>query len=228
MARTQVAADAFPYSNGNLSAVSGGNWGDLSTGGGYGLVTVASNTVRSPAGYGYDSPAARWIGAGEFSEDQYSALDYNFAAAPGSGAGYISGAVCRASADQDATRDYYFAYVEDSWPNDTRLVRIGKIVNGTYTSLGTVSSAAFGGTGTVRLTLEAETSGADVLLRAYAGASETPLLSVTDNSGTRLFGGRPGIKPGTGAGVPGGLWAGGNLGGGASPVAKIMQMLLAA
>lgn len=215
MARIEIATDAFTYSNGSLSTVSGGNWGELSTSGGYGAVAVTSNTAVGP-GYGANSPAARWIGAGTFTDNQYAAIDINFAGATGSGADFIMGVVLRATADQDATRDYYYGYVEDSWPNDARLLRIGKIVNGTNTSLGTVSSAAFGGTGTVRFTLEAETSGADVLLRAYAGASETPVLSVTDNSGTRLFGGLPGVKSGSENTILGDNWAGGNLGGGAA------------
>lgn len=212
MARDQIATDAFTYSNGNLSAVSGGNWGDLSTGGGFGQVAVAGNVVTTNSPFGASSPAARWIGAGTINEDQYAGVDINLAGWSGSGASYVGGVVLRATADQDGARDYYYAYIEDTFPATSRVVRIGKVINGTDSPLANTTSPAFGGTsGAVRLTFEAETSGSDVILRVFDGTEEvTPVLSYTDNTGTRLFGGQPGIKDGSGVFTLDN-WAAGNL-----------------
>lgn len=70
LGQTQIASEAFTYSNGNIFSVSGGNW-TQSGGNGASTVTIVSNALSSASANGV---YGRWTGAGSFTADQYSQI----------------------------------------------------------------------------------------------------------------------------------------------------------
>jgi len=134
MPRSQVASDNF-----NRESLGTTDWTQLNSG--FCLMQIRSSTLletsheQSLDGAG----AARWVGAGTFSNDQYAELKIN--TLPALTTNSFIGVICRASADTDANRDYYFAVVssDGSGPNYTTV--LGKVVNGTRTTLYSATNA---------------------------------------------------------------------------------------
>jgi hypothetical protein len=197
MARTLVASDPFTYSDGVLATVSGGNWANVTTAGGSGVISVSTNRFTgASAGVPPGGQVARWTGAGTFSDDQYSSAVFgetDFA----SGIRGI-GVVARTSADTDGNRDYYYAFAVD---NNT--YSYGKVVNGTHTSFGTGSQTWNDGD---RIEIECE----GTTIRILRNGVE--IASTTDSD---LTTGKPGIHAAGGiSAVWGDDWEGGNITGG--------------
>lgn len=126
MPRVAVASDTFnAYSNGDLVAVSGGNWT-------YVTPTNATANVSSGQVVGlYTSRAiARYTGAGTWVANQYAKATIS------NWAGTVArvGVIVRCSADIDSAADFYYATLEVAGPNTV----IGKMVNGSDSPLLTI------------------------------------------------------------------------------------------
>lgn len=68
---TQIFCDAIPYSNGELSSVSGGNWAQGTSAN----IHVNSNTMISFQSDNYAT--YKWTGAGSFTADQYATTTFS-------------------------------------------------------------------------------------------------------------------------------------------------------
>ena len=195
MARTLIASDAF-----NRASLGTTDWGQLNTA--WGTVSInASIQFTSNFDTSADQTgAARWIGAGTFSNDQYSSVKIKNPLAF-FGAAHRVGAIVRASADQDGTRDYYEAYIQaDSASVPTTV--LAKWVNGARTVLGSAAQAW-----AVDDLLSIEAEGTTIRLCRNG----TPLggsFTVTDSS---LATGNPGVAVGSTASLYGDDWEGGNV-----------------
>jgi hypothetical protein len=202
MARTLIASDNFNRAGPALGA----NWGQVGPAAGSGEnIQITASTKIYGAGA---SCAARWVGAGTFTNDQYSSLvilafsvDFN-----------DIGVIARASADQDANRDHYIFRVRGI----TNAMVLSKCVNGTVTNLAT-------GTGTFtsgdRIEIECE----GTAIRGLKNGSV--LLSATDAA---LTTGAPGVYA-TATGGPaepfGDDWEGGAItAGGAVPIPRFLNL----
>lgn len=195
MARTSIATDNF-----NRASL-GSDWTQLNTGAAGDVLLDSSIQIKGQyATQPTDQQGtARWVGAGSFTDDQYSQvklvnpLDWN-------GATHRAGVIVRASADTGANRDYYEAYIaQDSGTTPTTY--LAKWVNGTRTGL---YSAAQTWAANDTISLEAE----GTTLRVCRNG--TPLggsWTVTDSS---ISTGLPGV---TMAGLTlADDWEGGNMG----------------
>lgn len=103
MARTLVASDNF-----NRASL-GTDWSQVCTIRGNIVINSSTRVWGEYAAIGDDHPTAKWVGAGTFTDDQYSSavlLD-----STPTGSTYRFGVIVRASAGTNATRDYYEAYV---------------------------------------------------------------------------------------------------------------------
>ncbi len=207
MARTSVATDNF-----NRASL-GADWAQLDNG--YGnVVTNSSLYVASDSGAdgGLNRMGtARWVGAGTFTDDQYSSLKLveplGFV-----GGTARAGVIVRASADTGANRDYYEAYVQSD-SSTTPTTVFAKQVNGTRTLL---HSAAVSWAVNDRLELEAE----GTTIRVCKNG--TPLGGSFTQTDSSITTGLPGVAMGT-SGNRGDDWEGGNLGsGGGSPVGSLV------
>jgi hypothetical protein len=127
VARSQVITDNF-----NRASL-GANWQQLHPL--WGDITInASTVVRGPNSTVIaNAQAARWVGSGSVTNDQYAALKYVTVGGIGA-ADYGVGVICRASTDTDGTRDFYYFVVQDN-----QVAELGKVVNGTATALHTAS-----------------------------------------------------------------------------------------
>lgn len=132
MARTLVASDDF-----NRASL-GANWAQLNTFAA--TVQITTSTIcTATAGSTGNAGAARWVGAGTFTDDQYAEVEIG-------GLAYISddyftGVCCRASSDQDGSRDHYWARVSANAGGPNYTTAFGKVVNGTVTTFHSASSA---------------------------------------------------------------------------------------
>lgn len=85
--------------------------------------------------------AAAYVGAnaGSITADQYFTI--SLASLTDQGAGHGVGGILRASTDVNPNDDFYYAYVDsDAGNGGTHTVVVGRMVNGTPTSIGTRSS----------------------------------------------------------------------------------------
>lgn len=195
MARSSIATDNF-----NRASL-GTDWAQLNAVTG-GSISINSSIRAAP---GADQPpstasTARWVGAGTFSDDQYSSL-----VLIGVGywtADYNCGVVVRAGSGTDGSRSYYGASVEytDSGSQNTRLF---KVVSGTYTS---IYAAGVSWTDGDRIELEAE----GTTLRVCKNG--TPLGGSFTQTDSSLTTGLPGIVIGGVSVAYGDDWEGGNIG----------------
>lgn len=189
-----MATDDFNRANGSLGA----NWGNVDTNGGFGEPTITSNAVTGQSGWGNGASAGRYTAA-TFGADQYSQAVLGGLGFFGADIG--AGVIVRASADQDAAKDYYGLRVLDDGAS-TRTIRIGKYVNGTWTQL-TTTTATVGNGDTIRL--EVDSTG-PANLRAYINGTIVSALTTTDSS---LTSGQPGVVATTTATVDN--WEGNDL-----------------
>jgi hypothetical protein len=175
MTRTLVASDNFNRANGAI----GSNWQ-------YTRLTtwqatppsIKTNVVVGLAG-GANFQTARWVGTGTFTADQYAKGTIN-------GLTYQSnyyrvGVTVRDSGDIDAAADCYFVQVFADGPGPNYTTQVGKIVNGTITTLDSTSRPWTNGD-TVELEAEGST------LRAFRNG--TQFYTTTDSS---IANGKPGI-----------------------------------
>jgi hypothetical protein len=206
--RTSVATDDF-----NRASL-GADWQQLNAFLGNINIYNSVNFSSSASGAPGTAAAARWVGAGTFTDDQYaSAVISNLAFIS---TDYSIGVIARASADGNSdytTRDYYYAVV--CLNGDTSYsTRLGKVVNGTVTALYTANIAW-----TVGDRIEIECEGTTI--RALKnGTLINSSFEVTDSA---LATGAPGVTCAASAGEGrGDDWIGGNLGGATSIVPQAM------
>lgn len=122
MARSLIASDNF-----NRASL-GADWAQLRPNDGSIIIDSSIRLGASSVG------AGRWVGAGAFTDDQYASLKL---VSIGFGGSARIGVLVRASGDIDAARDYYFYLLNDG----TNVAHLGKVVNGTETSLASGASA---------------------------------------------------------------------------------------
>lgn len=154
--------DGFSYSDGELETVSSGVWVKLRTGG----QTANVDTGRLKGNVTFDAPYrynATYAGAALYSQAKVAAL----------AAGGEFSVIVNVNTDLDGARDYYILEFTESGGSYTAL--IGKIVNGTFTSLDTVAGVSLSVNDVIRF----ENNGAGNLTAKING---TPIagLSATD------------------------------------------------
>lgn len=174
MGRSVVATDNF-----NRASL-GTDWTQLDTFDGSLIINTSIRLDSDNSSLGSSSPVGRWDGAGTFSDNQYAKITVK--ALDNIAAGHWGGVIVRASADQDAARDFYYAIIESVGAGPTYTTRVGKVVNGTHTSLASTTQ-----TWSIDDTIELEVEGSD--LRVYRNGSQITALNVTD---TALTTGKPG------------------------------------
>ena len=147
-----------------------------------------------------EKATARWIGAGTFTDDQYSSV--KIVTAPSNTGSNATVGVCARASGSGATRSFYEAFVDGVNPANTVLV---KRVNGVRTQLATTSATTWAAGDFISL----EVIGND--LKVYKNTTtEITALAVTD---TAITTGAPGVVVSSSA-IMGDDWEGGNLGGG--------------
>jgi len=167
--RVAVATDDF-----NRAAL-GANWQQLVPLDG--AITIVGSTHLET----FDHAAARWIGAGTFSKNQYSSLVVK--SIPDGGQGGFMGVIARASGDLDTDADWYVAGVTD---DDT--LTIAKRINGVNTTLDTLPAIEFAVND--RIEIEVEGDAPNITIRALKNG--VSLLEVTGESD--LADGLPGVR----------------------------------
>jgi hypothetical protein len=179
MGRNAVATDNFDRAD---NASLGANWTNLNAD--YGYPQVYSNQVCGSAVWdpSVQQIAARWNGTGTFSDNQYGSIKIgglNYLSGS-----YVIGVICRASADSNATRDYYGFCVQANAAASPYPSLLFKVNNGTYAALnsGTVAWA-----NNDSLSLEVE---GNQVRACKNGAPLGGNWTVADNS---LTTGKPGI-----------------------------------
>jgi hypothetical protein len=195
-----MATDNFNRANGGLGA----NWGEITTAGGFGELTISSNVVGGGTA-GADQGSASRYTAVSFTNDQYSQVTvqgFGFF-----GSAYQVGTICRSSADQDGAADYYYARVEDQATNP-KTWRVGKNVNGTFTSLADTTRTTNAGD-----VIKLEVIGS--ALKVYQNGTLVSALNVTDTDRTT---GNPGAYATGGGGPSIDNWEGNDVVAGAHPV----------
>ena len=191
MARNLIQSDNFDR------ASLGADWQNLSAGIRGNVVTLTSTVITGEyAGLGVDHPAARWVGAGTFTNDQYSSLEIR-GTLPPPGSTYRIGAIVRASADVNAARDYYEVYFNWNGSVTTYLV---KCVNGTVTTLMSTTSVAW----SIGDLIELEVEGSQ--LRPCRNGTVIASLVTTD---TDITTGQPGVS--VTQGMTGDNWTAGSI-----------------
>jgi hypothetical protein len=167
-----MATDDFNRANGGLGA----NWSEIDTAGGSGALAIASNVVTGNT----LTPSASRYTAASFADDQYAEVAVGGLAF--NGASYRVGPICRASADTDTARDYYFAWVLDDG-SSTRTIQVGKVINGAQTVLASTTTTV-ANTDVLRLEVQG------TALRVYLNAVQLSALNSTDSDRTT---GWPGV-----------------------------------
>lgn len=166
MARSVVATEDFSADLANWTQWNSA-WGNCTI--------TAGDQLQGPGG---QPCGIYWTGAGTFTADQYSKIVVGGGGWYGSA--YRTGCAVRMSGNGGTTRSCYFLRVEwDGSPN--RTVRLGKVVNGTETSIATTSLAVVDG---------------DVFWLEMVGSAFTCYRNTTEilagNSDTDLASGVPG------------------------------------
>jgi len=198
MAREFVASDDF-----NRSTGIGANWSQVCTTRGNVVITGDIRVWGEFSAAGNDHPTAKWVGAGTFTDDQYSS-----AVIPDStptGSTYRVGVIVRASSGTNATRDYYEVYI---YQPSTRFTHLVKYVDGTPTTLYSSDSPTWADGDSIELEVQGNT--------LTVCKNGTPLgggFTYTDSS-SPLTTGLPGISVTNQMYID--SWEGGNLGGGAT------------
>lgn len=196
MARIVVATDNFNRADGGP----GSDWLRLTPATGGDMNIVSNQIGGTDAASGNLRPASRWNGAGTFTDDQYASIEVS--ALSFQGANFFIGVIVRASADLDANRDFYAAFVSSDSSGPNYLVSLIKVVNGTTTVLHSASVAW-----SVNQRIELEAVGT-TLTTMKDGVALGGSFTQTDAS---LTTGKPGIT-GTNAVCPGDNVELGNLG----------------
>jgi hypothetical protein len=200
MARTAVATDNF-----NRASL-GADWAQLNTTLA-GDVTVDAS-VKFRGQYSTQptnqKSAARWVGAGTFTDDQYAKVKLlNPPPADFSGGANCElGVIVRASADTNGAKDFYEVACVHVSAGTTNLC---KWANGTRTLLAT-ASVSYSANDT--LELEAIGTGSSTVVTAYKNGVAIAGLAYTDTSA--LTGGVPGVTASSAA-LFGDDWEGGNI-----------------
>jgi hypothetical protein len=190
MARTLVASDAFTYSDGALDSVSGGNWTSLNPASA--TPSVTSNKFSTPHAL---KATARWTGSGTWTADQYAKMTVSGL----TGGSTFIGVIVRASADTDSNRDHYSAWINEN--GGTALTEIYKTVNGTETSLSSVSGDGWTNGDIIEIEAESTT------IRVFRNGGL--LRSITDSSIAGSSSDRAGVI--ANAGPLGDDWEGGTI-----------------
>ena len=204
--RTQVQTDNFNRAGTSL----GSNWAQLNPGS-CRVDLIASTYVEGShyAGAIAESGAARWVGSGSFSDDQYSEITLSNVGSSSSST--YMGVIIRASGDTDSAADFYAGfYIDDgsgSW-------KLGKVVNGSWTQLAS-------GTSSWSNSDKISVTAIGTALKLYQNTSQ--LASVTDSA---LSTGKPGVFANVPSAVRGDNWEGGDVtaGGGASIGSRMMLL----
>lgn len=195
MSRQLIATDNFNRTGFAL----GSNWVTLnnSLGGDMELIATARVTASVT---GTNRAAARWVGAGSFTDDQYSGI--KITALGFNDINIAIGVICRASADTDAARDFYEVLVvaDTAGPNYT--TQVNKVVNGTRTALDSTSRAW-----AVNDRVELECEGTTI----RGMKNGVAFFTTTDASITTGLPGIAGANNATDGNATGDDWEGGNL-----------------
>lgn len=199
MPRTSIATDNFNRAGPAI----GSNWAVLTT------ATLLINASIQATGEFSNASAGRWVGAGSFTDDQYSSVTL-VNAASGFGATYWGGVIVRASADTGAGRDYYMAYKVHSGGSNATV--LAKCINGTETVIhSAVPSPDFANGDVLSLEVEGTT------LRVCRNG--TPLGGSWTATDTDLSSGLPGIIVSDPVFIDD--WEGGNITVGGNPARNL-------
>lgn len=209
MARTQIATDDFNRADGPLGAP---NWAQLNAG--FCRVDIASNQIVGSHAQADPHGAARWIGSGTFTADQYSKVE--IAGLTAASASHGIGVMCRASADTGAGRDWYELYVLASTGGSPWTTQLAKFVNGTITVLHSATVAWVVGD-----TIELEVEGTTI----RGMRNGTALGGSFTQTDSDLSTGQPGVVGASGsASAIGDNWEAGNItAAGSNLLLKLMQ-----
>lgn len=192
MPRTVVATDDFNRPNGSL----GSNWGQIGQFAHFGEECVIHNQRVDVSG------AARWIGAGAFTANQYAKAKVFSLDAWNA---HVAGVLVRGSADQGANRDHYYYYVQGAFTG-SYTTALAKVVNGSVTILDDTPGTVAWNADNDSIEIEAE----GTAIRGFRNGVE--LHSATDSD---LTTGSPGllVYGGSGNGLGPVLddWEGGNI-----------------
>lgn len=187
MSRSLVASDDF-----NRAAL-GANWSSV----GESPMVIDSSTKFRASHFGLTG-LMKWVGAGSFTDAQYSSVLVTGLVNEGAGKGI--GASIRVTGT-DPTENCYFAYVEsDAGSGGTHTIILGKVINAAVTSLTTTTAVVTDDVSTI------EIEGEGTALRAYV--SGVQVLSTTDAD---LATGIPGGYARSNVSNFGTSWEGGNL-----------------
>lgn len=197
MSRTSVATDNFNRASLDL------NWAQLNVSNAGDVqidssIQIKGQYATQPVDH---QAAARWVGAGSFTDDQYSQLklinplDFT-------GSTMRAGVIVRASSDTNNNRDYYEAYIASD-SGSTPTTYLAKWVNGTRTGL---YSAAQTWAANDTISLEAE----GTTLRVCRNG--TPLGGSWTTTDSSITTGLPGVTIAGGTNCMGDDWEGGNMG----------------
>lgn len=145
---------------------------------GWGTVSFSGGVLTAGGGEIVGMYYTSWSGG----DNQYCELTLGTLSWAGSNNRSLAG--CRMQGS-DATRDGYFAEIRDHGET-AKTFRVTKWLNGTESEIATTTVTAVTGD---KISLEAETSGSNVLLRAY---HNTTLVHDTSDTASVITGGAPG------------------------------------
>jgi len=153
---------------------------------------IVTNAVYGKSGGTAHYQVIRWAGTGAFSNDQYA--EGTIAGMAFNGSQYFAGVVVRCSADTDAAADFIGAYVEDDAANGSNhTVQVVEMVNGTSSTLATITGVAW--TNTDKIGVEVIGSTIKVFKdRVQIGSNYTATLTtgkpgaLLSGNGTALIG----------------------------------------
>lgn len=199
MARTSIATDNF-----NRASLGTSDWAQLNSSSGGDVQIKTSTTIAGQYALqsGHQACVARWIGAGTFTDDQYSKITISSITGVSTSSGL--GVICRASADTLGNKDFYELYIDGGTiGGGVYLTSLAKWVNGTRTVLYS-NNESWANADTIELECEGTT-----IRGMRNGSSLGASWIVTDSS---LTTGKPGVTTaGTGLFL-GDSWEGGNIG----------------
>lgn len=196
MSRVSIATDPFTST---VNAALGGDWTSINTGT-FGTITKQSGVF----GGSHDAlrAAARWSGAGTFTEDQYAEVIYvetDFAS-PQHGIGVL----VRATTNANGTFYYLIGFSDNS-------AVMGVLVNGSNTDIATAAAGTITWNDGEPIGLEVVGANPNITLVGYKAGS--PIGGAFTATGlTQIDSGKPGIMAaGSGFNATGDTFDGGNL-----------------